>query len=67
MPRPMKIFYLYSIEDWKRSKRTGEYIYAEGATYSKTIEGAIKTFKDNHYGMFMVVSERKAVEVMLAA
>lgn len=65
MPRTMKPFHLYDLDDYRRSQKTGEYIYAIGTTYAKTIRGAMKTFIENHIGDFIVESNGIAQVVSL--
>ena len=56
MALKMKPFHIYDLSQWKKAKITGEMIFPLGTTYAKTYKGACKTFRDNHLGDFVVVS-----------
>lgn len=60
MPRTAKPYHIYDLEEYRRSETSGEYIYAVGTCYAKTIRGAIKTFSENHAGSFMMVYDGTA-------
>lgn len=65
MPRTVKPFHLYDLDEYRRSEVTGDYIYAVGTCYAKTIRGAIKTFSENHTGSFVMVCDDTAKVVSI--
>lgn len=67
-PLPVKPWHLYDLIPYMRAKSSRSYEKPfPFTTYGKTKNDAMKTFKDNHTGDFILISDSKEIQVTICA